>query len=118
MLGATKGTINMSDYKYKYMYQLLKIADPDYKGQPTVWFKAVCVKSCPAAGATSDCIGDGGSTSGCPAAILTGDYGTTLVREYCMPDKAAIKNVYSKIMAAMSSNSAFTSSMNDIQLCW
>lgn len=118
MLGATKGTINMSDYKYKYMYRLLTIPDPQYKGDLAEWFKAVCVKSCPTKGQTSDCIWDAGSTTSCPKATLYGDYGTILARGYCMPDKEALKKGYSTIMAAMSSNSAFTSSMNDIQLCW
>lgn len=49
---------------------------------------------------------------------MYGAYGTHLVRGYCLPDKASIIKVYSKVMEAMSSNSTFTSSMNDIQLCW
>lgn len=118
--GADKGKVDMTDYKYKYMYNLLSIVKD--KDAPSKWFKAVCVKSCPAKGATSDCIRDGGSKSGCPVASddlsNLGGYGTHLVRGYCLPDKAALKGGFNKLMEVMSSNSAFTSSMNDIQLCW
>jgi hypothetical protein len=48
-----------------------------------------------------------GSTSGCPSATLLGGYGTHLVKTYCLPDKEAIKGVYSVLMNALASNGQF-----------
>lgn len=47
---ALKGKVDMTDYPYKYMYQLLTIANPADKASPATWWKAVCVKKCPTAG--------------------------------------------------------------------
>jgi hypothetical protein len=45
-------------------------------------------------------------------------YGTTLYKTYCLPDKKAGEDILKKLKAAMESNSAFASSVNDIQTCW
>lgn len=98
-------------YKYKYLYKLETLARAD---DAATWFKAVCVKSCPAKGVTSDCITNT-STSSCPSNSI---YGTTLLQGYCMPDKSSIKNIGEKLYAVMDSSGGFASFMRDIQECW
>ena len=55
-------------------------------------FRASCVKACPAKDTTPECINNDGTTTDCEKAYL---YGTTLVRTYCLPNKAAAKEILS-----------------------
>lgn len=95
-------------YKYKYLYQLETLART--AATPATWFKAVCVKSCPAKGVTSDCMINNQTTE-CKGNSI---YGTTLLHGYCMPDKRSIKNVGEKLYAVMDSSGGLASFMQDI----
>lgn len=58
--------------------------------EPETWFKSQCVKSCPAKGATADCINNDGTNTGCES---TEFYGTELQRTYCLPSKKSAKAI-------------------------
>lgn len=82
---------------------------------PVTWFKSECVSACPAKGVVALCIKNSGATTGCEKSDI---YGTSLRRTYCLPNKEAAKEIYDKIKGMMEGNSAFASSVNDIQTCW